>query len=215
MRYCVLSAHYNIHKLGCLVMSGLIPFLSYVFVTTFTPGPNNIMSMTNANQFGFRKTQKFMLGVTAGFLLLMLLCSYFNLFLYNYLPKIKIVMDVVGAVYMLFLAVKIILSKPHREGEKDEKKLNSFLSGMLLQFINVKGILYCITVIAVFIIPYSKTDISMILFSLILSVIVYISNVCWAAFGVIFQKFLSKYQKPFNIIMGLLLIYCAVSLFLV
>jgi hypothetical protein len=33
----------------------------------FTPGPNNIMSMTFANQDGLKKTQRFMLGVTADF----------------------------------------------------------------------------------------------------------------------------------------------------
>jgi threonine/homoserine/homoserine lactone efflux protein len=194
-------------------MFNVVAFLSYVFVMTFTPGPNNIMSMTFANRDGFRKTHKFFLGVAVGFLLLQLLSSYFNLFLYSYLPKVKLVMDIIGAAYMVFLAVKIVISKPHESDGKDSK-LNAFIPGALLQFVNPKGVLYCITVAASFVMPYYKSNLSIILFALFTTVVVYASNNLWGAFGVLLQKFVSKYQKPFNIVMGLLLLYCAVSLFL-
>ena len=194
-------------------MFNSVACLSYVLVMTFTPGPNNIMAMTFANRDGFKKTQKFMLGVAVGFLILQLLCSYFNLLLFSYLPKIKIVMDIIGAVYMVFLAAKIIFSKPH-DSEKKDSKLNAFIPGVLLQFVNPKGVLYCITVAASFIMPYYRSSLSILLFALFTTAVVYASNNCWGAFGILFQKLLAKYQKPFNIIMGLLLVYCAVSLFL-
>ncbi len=44
----------------------LVPFLLYVFVTSFTPGPNNMMAMAYANKYGFRKSLRFIFGVTAG-----------------------------------------------------------------------------------------------------------------------------------------------------
>lgn len=194
-------------------MFNALAFVSYVFVMTFTPGPNNIMAMTFANQDGFRKTQKFMLGVSCGFFILMLLASFFNLLLYSYLPKIKLGMDIIGAAYMVFLAVKIVLSKPHGD-EKKDSKLNAFLPGMLLQFVNPKGVLYCITVAASFIMPYYHSALSILLFALFTTAVVYASNNVWGAFGVLFQKLLSKYQKPFNIVMALLLVYSAISLFL-
>jgi hypothetical protein len=37
-------------------MPNFAAFLSYVLVTTFTPGPNNIMSMSNASRYGFKKS---------------------------------------------------------------------------------------------------------------------------------------------------------------
>ena len=166
-------------------------FLTYVFVMTFTPGPNNIMAMTFTNQDGFKKTQKFMLGVACGFFLLMLLSSYFNLLLYSYLPKIKLVMDIIGAVYMVFLAVKIVWSKPH-DGEKRDTKLNAFIPGVFLQFVNPKGVLYCITVAASFIMPYYRSGIIILLFALFTTAVVYASNNVWGAFGILFQRFLSK-----------------------
>lgn len=190
-------------------------FLSYVFVVTFTPGPNNIMAMANAGKYGFKETIKFNWGVFTGFLILLLSSSYFNLFLFNVIPKIKTFMGILGAGYMLYLAFKIMSSKDEEKDEKetikDNKKLNLYLSGLALQLINPKVILYSITVISNFIIPYYKSNMALILFSLLLSIIGFASITSWALFGSIFNKFLSKYKKQFNIVMGILLIYSAIS----
>lgn len=61
-------------------------FLSYVLVSTFTPGPNNIMSMSNASRYGFRKSIMFYVGVFSGFAILMALSSIFGVTLYKLLP---------------------------------------------------------------------------------------------------------------------------------
>ena len=193
-------------------MSNLIPFLSYVFVVTFTPGPNNIMSMANANKFGYRKTLKFILGIFLGFTIIMLLSSYFSLLLYNVLPKIKFAMSIIGAAYMVYLAYKIITSSDQADDGKEH--LNSFFTGMLMQFVNPKVILYGITVVSNFIIPYYKSSITLFFFSILLASVAFMSISCWALFGVIFEKYLSKYRKPFNLVMGLLLIYSAISIFI-
>ncbi len=192
-------------------------FLSYVIVVSFTPGPNNILSMVNASRDGFKKTLGFLTGVFTGFLTLLLLSSYFNLILFNLMPKIKIFMSIVGATYMTYLAIKIMKSKPKTDSDnpnpnKAKRKVNSFATGLAMQFVNPKGVLYCITVIANFIIPYYKSSISLLLFSLFLALVGFSSVCCWALFGSLFNRFIVKHQKPFNIAMGLLLIYSAYSI---
>ncbi|MDW4511685.1 LysE family transporter [Priestia megaterium] len=189
----------------------LLSFLLYIFVTSFTPGPNNIMAMLFANKYGLRKTTKFCLGVGAGFLIVMLLCSYFNLLLKNFIPKIEFYMRILGAIYMMYLAIKIISSK-NNDKNNDEDKNSSFFMGMLLQFINPKGILYGITAIATFILPYHDSNFSLIMYSLFLAFVGFVSTFCWSLFGSVFQKFLSKYRRQFNVIMALLLMYSAVSI---
>ena len=99
----------------------LVSFLLYVFVTSFTPGPNNIMAMLFANKYGFKKTIRFCFGVGAGFFVIMLLCSYFNLLLENFIPKIEFLMTILGAGYMLYLAIKIITSKNRANDDNDGK----------------------------------------------------------------------------------------------
>ena len=192
-------------------MPNFVAFISYVFVVTFTPGPNNIMAMTNGNKFGFKKTLKFLLGIVSGFVIILLLSSYFNLMLFALLPKIKFIMGMIGAIYMTYLAVIIIRSR-ETEKKDNEAALSSYYTGMLLQFVNPKAILYGITVTSNFIIPYYKSNIYLISFSLFLAFIGFISIVVWALFGEFFQKFLSNYRKPFNMAMGALLIYSAISI---
>lgn len=209
-------------------MLNLSAFLSYVFVVTFTPGPNNIMSMANASKYGYKKTLNFILGISTGFLVIMILCSYFNLILFNLIPKIKMFMGILGAGYMIYLAIKIMKSNKkinkHNDREemsdegknqtsiKNRNELNSFSTGIAMQFVNPKVIIYGITVISNFIIPYYKSNISLVLFSSFLALVGFTATSCWALFGSLFNKFLSKYEAQLNIVMGLLLIYSALSI---
>ena len=53
-------------------MFSWLDFLSYAIVTAVTPGPNNLMSMSNAGRLGFRRSFPFNLGIWAGFSAVML-----------------------------------------------------------------------------------------------------------------------------------------------
>jgi len=138
-------------------MPNVTAFLSYVFLTTFTPGPNNIMSMSNASRYGFRKSLKFNLGIFFGFTIIIALCSFFSMTLYSLIPSIKPVMTLIGASYILFLAWKTYKSTPHKKTE-DNKNTNSLFAGLFLQFVNPKVILYGITTVSTFIVPYYKSS---------------------------------------------------------
>ncbi|MFD4817864.1 LysE family transporter [Peribacillus butanolivorans] len=189
----------------------LLSFLLYVFVTSFTPGPNNIMAMLFANKYGFKKTLGFCLGVGAGFFVIMVLSSYFNLLLKNFIPKIEFFMTFLAAIYMLYLAIKIISSK-NNDKDDDGDKNNRFFSAMLLQFVNPKGILYGITAVSTFIIPYHTSNFSLLFFSFFLAFVGFLSTMSWSVFGSLFQRFLKKYRSQFNLIMALLLVYSAISI---
>ncbi|MEK3889507.1 LysE family transporter [Bacillus sp. FSL K6-3431] len=189
----------------------LLSLLLYAFVASFTPGPNNIMAMLFANKYGFKNTIRFCLGVGTGFFVIILLSCYFNLLLKNVIPKIEFIMTIIGTAYMLYLAIKIITSK-NNDKDTDGGKNNSFFAGMLLQFVNPKGILYCITVISTFILPYHTSNFSLLFYSVFLAIIGFMGTFSWSIFGSIFKEFISKYRSQFNIIMALLLVYSAVSI---
>ena len=138
--------------------------------------------------------------------------------LFNIIPRIKPVMSIIGAAYMLYLAFKIMSSKddlknPEQHSKEiPQKKENLFLRGFLLQFVNPKAILYGITVVANFIMPFYQSAGALFLFSLFFGVVVFASNTSWALFGSLFKRFLSNYSRQFNIVMGILLIYSAASI---
>jgi threonine/homoserine/homoserine lactone efflux protein len=188
-----------------------ISFLSYIIVVAYTPGPNNIMSMNNAKNVGFRKGIVFNLGMFAGFFVVMILCLIFSTILYTVVPKIQFPMKILGAAYMVYLIIKTLV--PSKEHEINNNN-GSFLIGALLQLINPKIIIYGMTAISSYILPYYNEILILLLFALLLSFVGFTGTICWALFGSLFSVLFNKHGKILNIIMTVLLLYCTVSLFL-
>ncbi|MBP7165138.1 MAG: LysE family transporter [Firmicutes bacterium] len=190
-------------------MPNVIPFLSYVLIVTFTPGPNNIMSFVMGSKYGFARTLPFRLGVAVGFGLVMIASSYLNLFLFNVVPKMKPIAEIVGGAYMLYLAARVLTSKV--DASNEDTHLISLPAGAALQFINPKAILYGLTVTATFITPYYSSGAALLFFSALLGSISLASTSCWAVFGTGIQRLLGRYGRALNIAMALLLVYTAAS----
>lgn len=187
-------------------------FLVYATVTAVTPGPNNIMSMSNGSRKGFKGALPFNFGIGIGFSIVMLLCTVFCSMLSTLIPKIKMPMLIVGAAYMLYLAWETFRSSDNVE---ENHSRDGFLSGLLLQFINPKIYIYCIMSMEAYILPYYHGQvIPLVGFALLLALIGFIFTLCWSAFGSAFKRLFSKHAKVVNSVMALLLVYCAVSLFL-
>ena len=120
-------------------MFSLTSFLLYTFVTSITPGPNNIMSMSLGLKVGFRKTLYFNAGVLTGFCIITLLCAFFCAKLNEWIPEIRLPMLVLGTIYLIWLAVKILRSTYDTKAV-EPKKGQAYFSGLFLQFVNVKVI---------------------------------------------------------------------------
>ena len=187
-------------------------FLIYCFITAYTPGANNLLSMSNAARLGFRKSVFFNFGITMGFLIVMTVCTLFSSTLYSALPKVKFYMQLLGAAYMLYLAWKVW--KTSSDLEVESRKESSFLSGMVLQFMNPKIYIYAITAMSLYILPLYHSVVALIVFVLILTIIGASGSYVWALFGSAFCRFFTKHTKGVNPVMALLLVYCAVSLYL-
>ena len=193
-------------------MFSWLNFLSYAVITAVTPGPNNIMSMSNAGRFGFRRSFPFNLGIGVGFSVVMLLCTFFCNTLSSVIPKIKTPMLIIGALYMLHLALKTFTSSSILD---EDLSRSGFLSGFALQFINPKLYIYCIVSMEAYILPFYQGQWGpLIFFALLLAFIGFFFTVCWSLFGSLFKLLFSRYAKITNTLMALLLVYCAVSLFL-
>ena len=187
-------------------------FLSYVFIANISPGPNTIISMSNASKFHLKKSIQFNLGVSVGAFFVLLICSFFSLIILQVFPSIKLVMVWIGAGYILWLSWKILRSRPTIKNEQSNERSNLFFYGVVLQFVNPNTFLYGVTVFTTFIIPQYNTPIIFIIFSIILSLIAFICTICWTLFGSLFQKIIMKHRKIINVVMAILLAYCAISL---
>ena len=189
-----------------------VSFLTYAVVTAVTPGSNTLMSMSNGGRLGFRRALPFNFGIWAGFTVVMLLCTALCGALSALIPRIRLPMLVLGAAYMLHLAWKTWRSGPLSGGQSGG---DGFWSGLLLQFINPKIYLYGILSMEAYVLPYYEDrPVILFLFALLLAFIGFVFTLCWSAFGSVFRRLFSQYARIVNTIMALLLVYCAVSLFL-
>lgn len=191
-----------------MLFSIVISYLPYTVVTAFTPGPNNIVALYAVSQNGWRKGKSVLWGIAAGFLSVMVICALFCYELARYIPSMTGILKYVGAAYIVYLAVHVALSKP----DNDEGEQMSFMKGFLLQFVNVKIILYAITVFTGYVLPHDMSLGILLVHAAIVTMVGVAGTLTWAAAGGALQKFLTKYYRPFNLAMALVLLWCAASL---
>ena len=190
--------------------STLIPF---VLITTFTPGPNNLSCASMSINFGIKKTMNYIYGIVTGFFLLLLLCGLFSNLLFMAIPSVEPIMRWVGAAYILYLAYGTFKASFSFK-EKSNQYLWGFYKGVLLQFINPKGIIYGLTLYLVFLNPLIGNPFYIILFSLGFAILGLYSVLTWALFGAMINQYLHhlKLRIILNSILSLLLVYTAVKI---
>lgn len=176
-------------------------------LTVWSPGPNNIFLLSSASRFGLKKNMKFMLGIWTGSLTLMVLCGIFCSTLAAVIPGIQPVMKYVGALYLLYLAWQTFRRLP--PGPNDAEKVPPYYQGILLQLVNVKIIIYGLTMFSSFILPYEKRPLILFCFAFYLMVLGGIGNLIWAVAGNILQQLYNRHYRLMNVIMALLLVWCA------
>jgi len=180
----------------------------FILVSTFTPDPVNILSSATSSRFGVYKALPFMIGALVGTYIVFVLTGFFNILYLNDISFIEKIIGYIGAVYMCYLAYRIIASTDNFEDKKEPISQHLVILGIILSFGNPKAILFGLTVSGFYF--ESGMDFEYILvFSLFLAVLYFISVLVWGIFGFLFMKFLSEYQKIFNMILASLLIYSA------
>ncbi|MHA2715896.1 cysteine/O-acetylserine transporter [Vibrio owensii] len=186
-------------------------FFTYVIITSITPGPNNILSLSVATQHGLKRSTKVISGMFCGYIFLMLLCGVFTYHMVSLLPVITPWLTWVGAAYIIWLAWGIATSDIKTASKNSEGI--TFLTGFGLQFVNVKIILYGVTSISTFVLPYTQNIYWILATSLVLAFIALASNLIWAIAGKLLQSQFQKYGKAINMTLSATLLYCAVQLF--
>ncbi len=185
-------------------------FITYILISVFTPGPNNIFSSISSAKVGFKKTLRFMFGILVGTFLVFVITSLINLYLYSNVRIVTRIIGIFGGVFILYLALKMFLSR------KDDDRLlikndKLFIMAVILNFINAKTIIFGLT-IATFYLELGFDPDYIILFSFLMAILCFIAVVVWGLFGQVFKEVLNKYKVYYNIIMALLLAYSAVMI---
>ncbi|HPS95422.1 MAG TPA: LysE family transporter [Bacteroidales bacterium] len=193
----------------------LIPFISCAIATTFTPGPNNASASSSGMQHGFRKTLPYLIGISIGFFVILAASGLLLDFIMQIYSKISSYLKWIGALYMLWLAVVPFIPQG-KSGKKSMSVSYTLYNGMILQLVNIKVILYGITLYSSFSALIGYSPVAVIVSSLFLTILGFGSIALWTFIGSAFSAYFKNkvFFYSFNAIMSLLLVYSAVSILL-
>lgn len=184
-------------------------FLLYSVINAITPGPGNILALNTMGTYGWKNGKRLLIGVFAGYYFTQTCCTVLTFGLIQLLNPIISVLKYVGVVYIVWLAVHIAISKP---SNADTEKNPSFFTGFILQCVNVKILLFGITALTGYVVPYYTSFIILLFFSLAIATIGSMATIIWCILGAILQRYYENFFKPVNIVLAAVLVWCAFNL---
>ncbi len=190
----------------------LISLVTFVLVTTFTPGPNNISSASVGVLYGYRNTVKYLAGIMVGFFLIMLLCASISSTLLKFLPSVEPGLRIIGSFYILWLAFGTARAS-YSFNNTDQPPMG-FKKGFFLQTLNPKVAVYGLTIYSTFLAPATNSPFLLVVSALLFALTAFCATSTWALGGSAIRNHLrqDRVRKFVNTILVLLLAYTAFDL---
>lgn len=185
----------------------LLALITFSFVSSVTPGPNNLMLMASGANYGLRRTLPHMLGISLGHAFMVAMVGIVLLRVFETYPILNTILKVLSVIYMLWLAWRIANALPPEAKEVTGKPF-TFLQAAAFQWVNPKAWFMAITAIS----AYAPQNQSTVTAALMVAAVFGCTNLpsvsVWAWMGVQVRRFLgtAKRLRLFNITMATLLV---------
>ena len=185
----------------------LAGLLGFAFVSSITPGPNNMMLMASGVNYGIRRTIPHMLGVAIGFTAMIALVGIALARLFEAWPPLLIVLKVASTLYLLWLAWKLATTESRLEpGSAKAGTPMTFLQAAAFQWVNPKAWTMALTAISVY--GAHRGPAAMIGIALVFGAVNLPAVGTWALLGQYMRRWLGNpvTRRYFNWTMAVLLL---------
>ena len=191
-------------------LSVIPSFLLYCFITAITPGPANLCSLSASLRYGTAAALRQWRGLVSGFFIDSMAAVLLNRLLGSVLGEYVRYLSWAGAAYILWLAWNMLRSAGADPAE--DTRQPSFLTGLIVNLTNGKVILYCITTLSMFVLPYTHAWAWLFGVGVFLVFTGPACNLVWIFAGAKLKTLFSRHRKTADIIMAIALALCAVNL---
>ena len=191
-------------------LSVLPSFLIYCLISAITPGPANLCSLSAAMHYGTRAALRQWRGLITGFFIDSMAAVVLNRLLGSVLGDYVRYLSWAGAAYILWLAWSML--RAAGADPEQETRQPSFRTGLLVNLTNGKVILYCITTLSMFVLPYTDSWAWLIGVGIFLVFTGPACNLVWIFAGSKLKLLFARHQKTADILMAIALALCAVNL---
>jgi len=184
----------------------LFAFFLFSVVASITPGPTNILILSNSYQFGLTKSWALILGASIAAAIIVLVMGIGLGSLLKDYPLIKLIMAWGGALWLTVVSWQ--LWSIDNDITKDDIKLCAgWKTGALLQIVNPKTWIMALAVSGIFI-TGDATTIRVTVLSLIFMLTAIPCLACWGLLGIGTHRLLTKpqHQRNFNRFLALILL---------
>tara|TARA_S200000501_G_scaffold300695_1_gene287755 strand:- start:155 stop:745 length:591 start_codon:yes stop_codon:yes gene_type:complete len=191
----------------------IISLCLFMFVTSCSPGPNNVVATHSGFNHGIKKSIPLMLGVIFGFTTMLAIINFGLINIFNIYPIIQKILILTGTIFLIYLAYKISFSQSSNKS-KELKPVN-FVETFLFQFLNPKGVIVAVIAVS----TYTESGINFLNYSIwmmgIALIFAIISITFWTLLGKFMRKFATneKFIKWFNYVMSTLLLGCIATFY--
>lgn len=114
------------------------PLISLAFVSSITPGPNNLMLWASGLNHGIRRSLPHLAGVSLGFSFLLLLIAAGLGTVFDRYAVVALGLKVLGGAYLAYLAYRIFTSGSANRSAEVSPPL-TFVQAALFQWVNPKA----------------------------------------------------------------------------
>ena len=198
-----------------MTLEQLLAFAQFAYVSSATPGPNNVLLTAVGGAVGVRRGLPVLWGIAIGFAaMLFILGLGIGETLFS-IPYVKEGMRIAGFAVLAWLAWQIATAPVGTEmpsGEKDESpdagRRGSFLGAALFQWMNPKAWMIAGVAISTYMSPDLDVIRQATTFAVVFIVAAAAGCLPWLAFGAVMRVKLRdpRIARPFNILMAVLLI---------
>lgn len=188
-------------------MESLLSLLLFSVIAAFTPGPNNIMIMSSGLNHGVRASLPHLFGICFGFPSMILAVGFGLGFLFERFPLLHEAVQVIGILYLFYLAWLIANSAPSElQGEKSPPL--SFIQAALFQWINPKAWIMGTSALAAYTTVGANMTVQILTVVGVFTFMAFPSAGVWLVFGSSLRRLLADpvHQRCFNVFMALLLV---------
>ena len=183
----------------------MVALVAFAFVTSITPGPNNLMLMASGANFGLRRTVPHMLGVALGFVFMAIVVGVGLAQVFVAIPALYGLLKAASVLYLLYLAWQIATAAPPGEATRAGRPM-TFLAAAAFQWVNPKAWAMALTAVSVYAPSQSVAGVGAV--AIIFGLVNLPSVGVWAALGQQMRRVLTSpgRMRAFNVTMAVLLV---------
>jgi threonine/homoserine/homoserine lactone efflux protein len=171
-------------------LNELLALIGFSFVSSVTPGPNNVLLWASGATFGFQRTIRHILGTALGIGAMALAVAAGLGAVITAFPAIAFVMKLAGSAYLVYLAYQI--ARAGSLESTDMARPLGLSSAAAFQLINPKAWIFALGAITTFRPPDLPIATGSLLVAVTMMLVIIPSAALWAAGGGVISRLLSS-----------------------